>query len=432
MSTPAESKDLLELHHAERQRHFWRNYPAHAVEGGIFIGGMEFVHQTTILPRMIESLGGPQWVIAFTPVAMLLGMTSVQIFVARWIESMHRMKPLILKTGVFQRLPYLVAGLTLVFFAKETPAFAVAVMILAPLISGIIGGLSLPAWQEFIAKTIPENRLASLWAMRYLISAFIAFGAGKVVQQVLRQYPGATGFGLLHIITFCFLAVSYVVFSFTREVHLPPKRGLENRGDWREFVRGIPGMLREDRRLFLFLLGRFFWMGIHIVMPFVAIHALRKLELPDTFLGVFLIAQTAGSVSGNLLGGWIGDRFGGKAVVVFSHGAFLLFCALAPFVDTLAGFYLLFFLLGFSFIGGQIGMATLGFEISPLQKRVSYLTIQSVFMMPGMLLASVCASVLRGITTNLTILIVPAAVLVLISVVCVLQVREPRGKRAAA
>ncbi|MFP4379186.1 MAG: MFS transporter [Candidatus Sumerlaeia bacterium] len=426
MSESIAPSPSLAHHHEERQRLFWRNYPALAAEGGIYMGGLAFIHMNAVLPRMIESLGGPQWIIAFTPIVMFMGVTSVQVFVARYIESLSRMKPLVMLTGVFQRLPYLLAGLFLFYKADQYPAVAVAVLVLAPLMSGLAAGLSMSAWQELVAKTIPENRLSSLWALRFVIAALIGLVAGRVIELVLANHPGSHGFGILHLIAFSFLLMSYVIFGFTRETNLPPKRSKDERGNWREFIRDIPATLKADKRLTLYLCGRFFWMGIHIVVPFLSIFAIHELQLPDTYLGRFLIAQTIGILAGNAIGAFVGDRLGGKTVSIICQSAFLLLCILSYGVSTIFGFYALFFLLGFSMIGGKIGTQTLGFEISPLKKRVAYLSMQNFFLFPGMLLASTSSSIIRQFTLDFYVLTIPSMVMVVISILFLLQVQEPR------
>ena len=57
----ASSSAALSEEHFEVARHLRRNYAAHSLEGGLFIGGVAFVHPQTVLPRIIERLGGPDW-----------------------------------------------------------------------------------------------------------------------------------------------------------------------------------------------------------------------------------------------------------------------------------------------------------------------------------------------------------------------------------
>jgi hypothetical protein len=71
--------------HPDVARHLPRNYTAHAVEGGMYMGGLAFAHPQTVLPRMVEQLGGPDWLIALAPVLLMIGFSSPSLFVTHRI-----------------------------------------------------------------------------------------------------------------------------------------------------------------------------------------------------------------------------------------------------------------------------------------------------------------------------------------------------------
>jgi len=193
------------------------NYIAHAIEGGLYIGGLSFVAANSVLPRIVEILGGPAWVISLTPILTMLGFNLLPVFNAHRIEMLERVKPVLLLTGIFQRIPYLFAGLAIYFLGVKHPHAALWFVVLVPLLSGLFGGLISTAWQELVAKTVPNRRRASVFALRNIISSMIGITAGGIIAAVLNWMPGIRGYGLLHLITFVFLALSYVVFVHIRE-----------------------------------------------------------------------------------------------------------------------------------------------------------------------------------------------------------------------
>jgi len=410
--------------------HFRRNYLAHGIDGGLFMGGLAFVDSQTVLPRMVESLGGPNWVIALTPVLMMVGMMGPQILVAHRIERLARMKPLLLVTGVLQRLPYLAAGLVLLLPGEALPAAALVAIVAAPLLSGLSGGISAAAWQELVAKTIPGRRLSSLWAVRLMISALIGILAGWVVTRVLAAFPGTEGYGILHLLVFAFLAVSFAVFTLIRETAIPPKRS-DDRAAWIAFVRSVPGAIRADRRLALWLATRILLTGIFILVPFLGIHALHVLQRPDSYLGNLIVPQMVGVVVGNFVGGYLGDRWGGKLVMALSHIGFVALSAWAALGTGEWGFTAIFFLLGLSFALGNVGTPTLGLEIAPVEKRVAYIAITGFFTLAGFLSASLASSLIRNRTEAFVWLAVPAGAMVAASLCLLMLIREPRGRQPA-
>ena len=70
--------------------------------------------------------------------------------------------------GALQRLPYLLVGSTLLL-VPDPGDTVLTLVVLAPLMSGLAGGVSVTAWREYIAKSIPAHRRASLWATRFVL-----------------------------------------------------------------------------------------------------------------------------------------------------------------------------------------------------------------------------------------------------------------------
>ncbi len=421
------NQDLLRNHQDEVQRHLRRNFLANGIEGGIYIGGVAFVQPDSVLTKMLQGLGAPDILVALTPVLMFLGFMAPQAFMASHIERLPRMKPLVMFCGIFQRLPFLVAGLLLFFFHEDLSLWGrLTTVALVPFLSGFFGGLSIAAWQEFIAKTIPPHRRTSLWALRNIIAAFIGAGAGLVVKYVLDHYPGAQGLGILHIIAWVFLMVSFGVFAMTHETSLPPKRN-DPRTGWLRFVREMPIILRDDRRLIDLLLSKFFGSAVFIMVPYLSIHALGTLGKPESFLGFLVIAQMLGMIGGNVAGAIIGDRIGGKAVALIGTLGFMILALSATWASSAWHFLGVLAIFGVVMSMQKSGIMTLSLEVAPIQKRVSYLTIQGVFALPGMLLAALMAAFIRRYSDGFVFLAFPAAVGAVLSLYFLLRVMEPRS-----
>ena len=118
-----------------------KNYLAHSLEGGLFIGGMSFIAGQTVLTVMAKELGAPNWVISILPIAMFMGLITAPILTASFIERSRHMKRISMITGVPQRLVFLVAGLVLIFWGEERPGLALTALVLAPILSGAFGGV---------------------------------------------------------------------------------------------------------------------------------------------------------------------------------------------------------------------------------------------------------------------------------------------------
>lgn len=420
---PADGR-VEQYHHLLVQRFLLRNYTAHSIEGGLYMGGMRFIAAETVAPAMIASLAGPDWLIASIPMLSMLGYILPQILMAHRIQGMARHMPLVTTIGVFQRLPFLLAGLILLLAGGHRIP-ALAAVALAPLVSGLVAGFGVNAWQELVAKTIPAARRSSLFAVRNVIAASVGLGAGGMVAAVLGHNPGTIGFGMLHLITFGFLFLSFAVFLFVRETpypHPPVRRANSLWGN----LKLMPALLRNDRRFRNYLVADACMAGIYIMMPFLCIHARDVLKQPESYLGFLLMVHTIGSIAGNLVGGALGDRFGGKLMIVLSQAAFLVIGAWGILASRSPEFLSLFFLLGAAQTWLSIGKQTVSLEISPQSHRANYLAILGAVNVPAVLLAWLVSYLAWHATHSFTWVAGLTAACVGVAALLLSRIKEPR------
>jgi MFS family permease len=375
-----------ELHpDAHRNRHW--NYVAHVLDGGLYMGSLAVVSPNTILPTAIETLGGPSWLVSLAPVMTLIGVTLPPLFTAHLVDRLHRYMPLLLTTGIVQRLPYLLVALLLLGCGSDSSALAPYALAAAPLCAGLACGVSLSAWQQMLANTVPARRRASIFAYRYLIGSVMGLGAGWLVTRVLAAHPGPVGYGRLHLYAFAILCASYATFAMIREPSGDPRPADRHLG-LLENLSTLPRLLREhgSLRRFLYLLP--FVNGIFIIAPFLAIHLRRVLGKPESFLGQLLIAQMAGAACGNLLAAWLGDRFGGRRLLQGSQVLILAVAASSVWVGSVWLSYAVFFGFGVAFQARQVGINILTLDLVPAVQRATCLAMVGMASLLSMLSAS--------------------------------------------
>lgn len=415
----------------EMRRFFWRNYLANSVEGGIYIGGMALLSADSILPAMIKSLGGPTWLISLMPMMMMLGCIWPPLLTAHWVEQMTHVKPLCMVTGFLQRLPAGIAGIVLLTCADTHPDLTLTVAALAPLVSGLSFGVSMGAWMEMVTRIIPEERRASCWAARYLVTAVIGVAAGTIVKWVLAEHPGATGYGYLHLICFAFLMLSFAIFAMIREMPRPAHLTTNGRG-LGDNLKSLPTLVGSDPRLRRFLTARVLRSGLFVVTPFLAIHALETTGNSDAYLGQLVMVQMIGGIAGNITAGYLGDRFGGKGVLILAR---LMLAATAPLAavnQTNWGFLGVFFLLGFGNYADRVGDSTLSVELCPEDRRPTVMSLMMTISFPSMLAAAAASTVLRESCSSLIPAASVTAVCLLASVIFIWGIPEPRRGKPAA
>ena len=402
-----------------------RNYLVTVIEGGAFIGGMGFLNPQTMLPDIVQQLGGSPMLVALAPSLMMLGFWLAPVLTAHWIDGMPRFKPVVSVFGVLQRIPYLFAGLALLMALSDgSQKLALIAVVSAPLISGTAGGISVTAWQQLVARCIPERRRASVFAHRFIISSILGFCAGLTARLLFAHLSLIGAYAALHLIAFFFIAVSYAVFMLTREPHIPAAhiRTLTLRAN----LLLMPRLLGRNPDFRKYLASRLMRNGVLVIVPFLAIYARDVLNQPEAFLGTLAMAHMAGAVAGNLGAASLGDRYGGKLVNQLALALYIVISAWAMLSGTAAEYIAIFFVMGAAQFAGEVGTATLLLEIVPPRYRATHLAIASAVNVPGVFLAGWISSALWKNTHSIVWLAVVTIITVAASIGLLHPIREPR------
>lgn len=391
------------------------------------MGGVAFVAADSVMPAMISLLGGANWLVAMMPVMGLMGMSLTTLLFAHRVEQLYWMKPAILISGLIQRSAYLAAALALIFLAEKHPAATVIFAAFTPFIAGSIGGINLCAWMELITRIIPTDRIASSWAIRKIITAAIGIFAGGIVKTVLDQHPGTAGLGILHLYAFAGIMLSYIFFAIIRETRPLPPHLDKPTFTFAENMRSLPALVRFNPEYRRFLRIKLLTMGIYVPAPFLAIHALKTTGREPGFLGELVMVQMTGTIVGNILAGWFGDRYGGRVLLITARIILIVLCLGAVIARSETVFLVLFFLFGFGLNCNEVGEATISLEIAPRNRRPTCIALITAVTLPGMLLAVGLSTVLRGLTGS----IVPPALLAVLTLTVSLylsfKMKEPRN-----
>ncbi|MEM8952760.1 MAG: MFS transporter [Verrucomicrobiota bacterium] len=404
-----------------------RNFWLHVFEGGFYMGGIAFLSAEVVLPEMVENLGGKPWLIAYMPTLMLIGFFLPSLVVIPLINRLHRYKTIIVITGTLQRLPFLIAAVFLWFLADDFPRWTLFVVVAAPLVSGLFGGLTINAWLEMIIRMIPEQARASGWAFRFVISSLIGIVAGPIIHRILEMQPGPPGYAILHLITFVFLAVSLVFFCCLKETHFPTPLPPEQRPSYFAQLADIPRKAKHAPYFAKYLLVRFSGIGYAVLAPFMAIHALQITKRPEADLGYFVTAQMIGAVCGNLVAARLGDRRGGKIVLILARAILIAVSLLVIINTSFLGFLVAFFLFGFTLFAERVGDLTLGIDLCPPKNRADFLAIMTFILVPAMIMAAQLSSTIENVSGTLSAAAVATIAIAISSLAILLTIPEPRN-----
>jgi MFS family permease len=142
------------------------------------------------------------------------------------------------------------------------------------------------------------------------------------------------------------------------------------------------------------------------------------------------MAQMLGGIVGNLLAGFLGDRYGGKLPLVIARAILILVSLGAALNRFELGFLAIFFLFGLGFYTDHVGVFTLSIEISPADRIPTYISLLWTLALPSMLVAAAISTVVREVTGQLMPAALLSALTVALSLVFLGRIKEPRMENA--
>lgn len=404
-----------------------RNLICHTFEGGLYMGGTAFLAPDSVMPKMAETLGGATWIIALMPALLPAAFAFAGLFVSPFVERLHAFKRWVLLFGVFQRVPYLITGLILMF-GKDLDGWLLTLVALTPVVSGLIGGVTMVAWMEMVTRMIPERVRAAGWAARYIFQACIGMVAGAIIHEVLTRIPGREGYAWLHLCTFALLSLSWAAQLPMQEVplhhlpHSPPRQ------PYLSYLRSLPGLLRAQPVLLRLIAARLTGMGYLMVFAFLTIHALRTTGRPEADEGHFVTAQSTGTILGSLLAALLGYVSGGRVLLVLSRIILIVMCGWMAFTESFEGFIITYFVLGFGLFLDRVGDLTLAAELCPIGRRSTYQALLNFCNLWSFLLATSFAGLIYAQTGSFVTVLTAAAFMALGSILILRWIPEPRAK----
>ena len=401
-----------------------RNVLLLGADYGLFLVGLAFASQATILPAFAAWLGAPNVLIGAIPAVMTLGWFLPSLFAAGHTETLPRQMPFIMRWTGWERAPYLVMALLAFFVADRAPGLTLAIVLALLLVSTGVGGLLMPSWMDLIGRTVPTATRGRFFALASLAAGVMGFGASFVVADVLARVPAPHGYGICFLLASAALGLSWAALAFVREPEGRPTRAPVALG---AYLARVPGLLRRDRNLSWFLAARAFAIAGTMAGGFYTVYALRAWEAPPGRAGVFTALLVAGHALGTLTLGWVADHAGHRLVLLAGAAATVAASAVALLAASLATFEIVFVLVGFHTAAVGVSALNVLLEFAPTQDaRPTYIGLGSTAMAPVAfatpLIGGLMADALGFRTVFVTALVVGLVGLVMLATL----VHDPR------
>lgn len=283
-----------------------------------------------------------------------------------------------------QRLPWLFMALICFFMIGNiSMTLGLILFFIALGSAAVAGAVNLPGWFDLISKMTPVTLRGRLFALRSISGALMGIAGGWLVKIILNAGSFPNNFGILFLLAFGMMIVSYIALIFLRE-HEPnaSTRPLKHP----QYFKELPRLIKSENNFFHFLIADSLMMIGLIAQPFFIVNAIHHFDLASSASGSFTMVFMLSMVVWNLCFGSIGDHFGHRINLIVAASSILINCVLAVFVRSVALYYFVFVLAALSTSLIQVSRLPFLAELCSEKERPTYVSITNMITSPFILL----------------------------------------------
>lgn len=405
-------------------RHLRHNVLALGADFALFLVGLSFASQSTILPAFAAHLGAPNVVIGVMSAVMTAGWTLPSLFAAGYTQALPRKLPFVLRWTIWERAPFLALALVAFFLAGPAPATALVLVLASLVVITGVGGFLMPAWMDIVGRTIPTHLRGRFFGMGSLLgSAGGLLGSGATA-YILAALPAPASYGFCFLIGAVFMGLSYAALVVVRE---PAAAVTAPAVPLPAYLRRLPGLLRRDRNFSWFLAARSLGVIGSMATGFYTVYALRAYDAATWHVGVFTAVLLGGQMAGNVALGSLADRAGHRLVLVIGIASILganLVALVAPSLDL---FSVVFALSGVHQAAIHVSALNVLLEFAPaVDERPTYVGLGNGSLAPVLFAAPLVAGIMADTLGFKPVFMVAASVSMIGLGLMIGRVRDPR------
>ncbi|HJW84157.1 MAG TPA: MFS transporter [Anaerolineae bacterium] len=347
-----------------------------------FVGfgtALGFIGFDTLLPLLVFTLTGDKTLIGLVGTLWTGLWLLPQLAAGRWMAGRARKKPVLIWSAIVSRVALVLFVALLAFGHSVGPAPVFAGLLAVIVVFRGFDAVAAVAWFDLIGKVLPPDVRGRVFGSGQALSNVFRFGASLVVTAAIAgglRYPDS--YVMLYGLAVLCLGVSLAGLLVLRE---PAERNHALMSDQFGLVAHALHVVRQDVRFRQMVIARLLVGAFDLARPQYVVHATKVLGLPDSNIGLFIAAQTIGGIVASLLLGRLSARKGSVSVIqittLLAAGGPLLALMLHLAGRTqpglaLAGYLLLFMLIGSIDASFLIGLLAYVLDIAPPGERTAY------------------------------------------------------------
>lgn len=356
------------------------NFMVNVMDGGLYAFAMSIISIQTVIPVFVKSAGGSNVAVGLIPVVWMAGLNFPQIFIAGFVNRFAYKKPLMLKTGLMQRLPwFILAVMTYFVIADTSPAVGLLIFFIVFAIAAVGGSINMPVWFDLIAKITPVRVRGRLFAIRSILGAGLGIIGGWIVTVVLNNMAFPANYALLFFLAFVLMMISFWFLTTLKE-----EEGNQAKKNvpFKEFITELPAILKHRKNYRNFLIADAVFISSVAALAFYTVFALEKYSLGDQYAGKFTMVMMISMILGGMIFGYFGDKSGHKGNLVFGSLTVTAGCIVALVAPTVEIFMLTFVLSALTIAIMMISRLPFIAELCTEEERPTYVALTNMITSP--------------------------------------------------
>lgn len=414
------------LPHEQQIRKYLRsNVIVGLLDGSSFGLAMGFGSFGTILPLFVSHLTTSATLIGLVPAIHAVGWQLPQLFTASRVARLRRFKPTVMWLTIHERLPFLGLMVVAMLFPLIGPTATLVITFLLLAWQGLGAGFTANAWQSMIAKIIPSDLRGTFFGGQ-AAAANILMSLGAILVGYLIQRAGFPyGFAWSFLITFVFMALSWVFLNRTQEPESPELTTEEHAAIT---MKGTWDILGRDRNFVWFLVARILSLLATMSFSFYIVYGLKRFNMDEVTAGWLTATLTIAQTVANLGMGWLGDRIGHRPMLVIGALSITLSSLLAWGAPSLDWFYLIFILEGLANVAIWTISMAITVEFGSEVERPAYIGLSNTLVAPVTILAPLLGGWIVDAFDYQTMFVLAAIIGLVTAAVLILLVKNPRAE----
>ena len=347
-----------------------------------FVGfgtALGFIGFDTLLPLLVFTLTGDRTLVGLVGTLWVGAWLLPQMAAGRWMAGHPRKKPALVGGAIVSRTPLTLFVILLALSPSIQPGTIFGALLIMIVLFRGFDAVAAVAWFDLVSKVLPPDVRGRVFGMGQALSHVFRFGASLVVTAAIAgglKYPDS--YVVLYGLAVACLGVSLVGLLTLREPAEKTDALMSNRMG---FVAHTLHVLREDRHFRQMVIARLLIGLFDLARPQYVVHATKELGLPDSNIGLLIAAQTIGGVVASIALGRLSERQGSAAVIRVTT----ILAASVPLIAlvlhlvghdqsglAMAGYLLMYFLIGSIDASFLIGFLAYVLDIAPPGERTAY------------------------------------------------------------